>query len=240
MLGKREYHVSMRRSNRATGAAFAGAVAFALVVLQAPSALAQVKAAPPSVTSMGFGGRKINGTPPSVTSVGPHGFGQQSRPTFQNNRPLFNDHHSRRYAYPWSVYAVPSYGYYDNNNEATDASGDQYNGGPTIFDRRGSGAPAPPPAMYHEDRTRASQQDASSEPEPQTESEIGDQPQTVLVFKDGHQLEVENYAIVGGAVYDLSAGRAHKIPISDLDLTETAKQNDDRGIEFKLPGGSAN
>jgi hypothetical protein len=60
----------------------------------------------------------------------------------------------------------------------------------------------------------------------------------VLVFKDGHQVEVENYAIVGSTLYDLTGGRRQKIALSDLDLTATAKQNDDRGIDFQLPSAS--
>jgi len=61
----------------------------------------------------------------------------------------------------------------------------------------------------------------------------------VLIFKDGHQLEVENYAIVGGTLYDLTEGRKHKIALDDLDLTATAKQNESRGVDFQIPGTSA-
>jgi hypothetical protein len=60
----------------------------------------------------------------------------------------------------------------------------------------------------------------------------------VLVFKDGHQLEVANYAIVGSTLYDLTGGRRQKIPLADLDLTATAKQNEDRGVDFRIPGAS--
>ncbi len=62
-----------------------------------------------------------------------------------------------------------------------------------------------------------------------------DQPQTVLVFKDGHEVEVANYAIVGSTLYDLSSGHRQKISLSDLDLSATSKQNDDRGIDFQVP-----
>jgi len=58
------------------------------------------------------------------------------------------------------------------------------------------------------------------------------------VFKDGHQLEVENYAIVGSTLYDLTEGQRRKIPLSDLDLDATTKQNDERGIDFQVPSGS--
>jgi hypothetical protein len=59
----------------------------------------------------------------------------------------------------------------------------------------------------------------------------------VLVFKDGHQQEVSNYAIVGGTLYDLSDGRSRKIALAQLDLPATVKQNDGRGIDFELPAG---
>jgi hypothetical protein len=58
----------------------------------------------------------------------------------------------------------------------------------------------------------------------------------VLVFKDGHQVEVSNYAIVGNTLYDLTGGRRQRIALADLDLTATAKQNEDRGIDFRVPG----
>ena len=64
------------------------------------------------------------------------------------------------------------------------------------------------------------------------------QPETVLVFKDGHQLEVANYAIVGQTLYDLTDGHRRRIPLSDLDLDATSKQNDERGVDFQLPSGS--
>ena len=57
----------------------------------------------------------------------------------------------------------------------------------------------------------------------------------MLVFKDGHQLEVQNYALIGDMLYDLTPGRHHKIAIADLDLNATTKQNDERGIDFRLP-----
>ena len=55
------------------------------------------------------------------------------------------------------------------------------------------------------------------------------------MYKDGHQVEVQNYAVVGNMLYDLTAGRHRKIAIADLDLKATAKQNDELGINFRLP-----
>ena len=49
---------------------------------------------------------------------------------------------------------------------------------------------------------------------------------------------MDNYAIVGSTLYDLSGGQRHKIALTDLDLRATAQQNDDRGVDFELPAGS--
>jgi hypothetical protein len=57
---------------------------------------------------------------------------------------------------------------------------------------------------------------------------------TVLVFRDGHQQEVTNYAIMGQTVYVLE-NRTRKISLADLDVPATVKANDDRGMEFKVP-----
>jgi hypothetical protein len=57
----------------------------------------------------------------------------------------------------------------------------------------------------------------------------------MLVFKDGHKLEVGNYAIIGQTLFDMTPGHARKVPLADLDLEATRRQNDDRGITFQLP-----
>ena len=60
-------------------------------------------------------------------------------------------------------------------------------------------------------------------------------PATVLVFRDQHQQEVQNYAIAGQTLWVFSEQTAKKIPLADLDLTATAKVNDDRGVDFRVP-----
>jgi len=61
-------------------------------------------------------------------------------------------------------------------------------------------------------------------------------PATVLVFHDQHKLEVQNYAIVGQTLWNFAPGHTEKIPLSDLDLPATTKANDERGVDFRLPG----
>lgn len=61
------------------------------------------------------------------------------------------------------------------------------------------------------------------------------QPATVLVFKDGRKLEVTNYAIQGATLYNLGENGPRKVALADLDVKKTVSENDNRGVEFKLP-----
>ena len=215
-----------------------------LAALLSANAVAQINATPPSVTSTGFGGRAINGTPPSVTSLGPHGYTPGFNPAFPNSRSTFgmssgpghHTHHRPRFPQGDLVYyATPYYGYYDNGTDPQNyaqnyAAEDEYNGGPTVLDRRGPGyiPPVYDPEQPSDSTAAATPAEAASEPS----------TPTVLIFKDGHQLEVENYAIVGTTLYDLTEGHRRKVALADLDLTATSQQNDDRGIDFHLPAGA--
>jgi hypothetical protein len=241
MHRKLEYDVPVKRLNRPTGAAF-GLTLFVLGFLGLfliPTAGAQVNGMPASVTSPGFGGRQVNGVAPSVTSLGPRGytpgsptccFRGTSSPHPNSQQNPRHPHHDR--SLQWgAAYAAPYYGYYDSGNDVADDPPGDYNGGPTIFDRRGPGA-APAPAPYS---SRASNYSPQDDPASDSAVPASDQPQTILVFKDGHQVEVANYAIVGNTLYDLTGGHRQKIALADLDLTATARQNDDRGIDFQIP-----
>lgn len=215
------------------------------------SASAQINGAPPSVTSTNFGGHfnSTPGIPPSVTSIGPKGLqpGNQFVPItplfpVNPNPPLFQKGHHRRSNafFPGGgvVYVpYPVDGEYQADDpQAAPNPPDDERGGPTIFDRRGSGQAAPNAYMEGYPRPRRTQPEAESAPpvEPAQEP-VADQPQTVLIFKNGHQAEVQNYAVVGSFLYDLTPGHHRKIPIADLDVNATAKQNDDLGISFQLP-----
>lgn len=60
---------------------------------------------------------------------------------------------------------------------------------------------------------------------------------TVLIFKDGLQREVSNYAIMGQYIFVFSGDR-RKIPLSEIDVEATRKANEDRGNEFSIPSSS--
>ncbi len=152
------------------------------------------------------------------------------------------------YPYLYGV-AVP---YAVDNSDAApddeDADDAQYQGGPTVFDRRGSGADsyippveAPPAHAQSADTSNDAQNDDTQDAEiVHAESNVTEPAAAILVFKDGHQMEIQNFALVGQTLYDLTSGRPRKISLADLDLPATEKLNDDRGVSFDLPSGQAN
>ncbi len=77
----------------------------------------------------------------------------------------------------------------------------------------------------------------SAPPPPHQAERTEASPATVLVFRDQHKQEVQNYAIVGQTVW-IFGQRTEKIPLSDLDLPATSKANDERGVDFRVPGGN--
>lgn len=64
-------------------------------------------------------------------------------------------------------------------------------------------------------------------------------PPVVLVFRDDHREEVSDYTIAAGVLYargDYSTGSwIRKIELSSLNLAETFKSNQSRGVRFQLP-----
>ena len=248
MLADVEYHLRMRSRF---------SLAFLTVLLTAVLSSPVLAQGPPaSVTSQGFGGNfgRSPGVPASVTSPD---FGRNTpndrfnkffftQPPFRNPRPGHGGHHGgnrfNNFAGGVPVYAVPYYVPYDNQPvddtmeqvPLQPQPDSQYLGGPTIFDRRGPGVP------YRDEYTERAPTTSKVEPEPAPAAEserapAADQPETLLVFKDGHKLGVQNYAILGDTLYDMTPGHSRKVVLADLDLDATMKENDQRGIDFRLP-----
>ena len=218
-------------------------------MLLVASSPAQINGPPASVTSPGFGGRPVNGTPSSVTSLGPRGYSPGNRAgapgTVPYLHPRGGEHHRHHrqndyLAYPYYYYAVPVPYATDNtpDNEAYQNEDDNsdYQGGPTVFDRRGYGERSYVPPVNN--TAPAHQAEPDNTPDPVSDPEP--LPQTVLVFKDGHKLEVGNYAIVNSTLIDLTPGHPRKIALADLNLPATEKENDDRGVNFQVPAPTTN
>ncbi|HWR36538.1 MAG TPA: hypothetical protein VN622_11775 [Clostridia bacterium] len=181
---------------------------------------------------VGFGGRRFGGF--GGRRFGGFGFGQtQVVPVF-----------------------VPSYsmGYYPYYPMAVIPPGESVEGAGT-FDRGASDD-----GYYSDSRevAREAAREAAREvvreeaqraqaPEPSAPAEAakdaGPQPveeitPTVLVFRDGHESEVANYAIMGSTLFVLS-GEHSKIPLSELDLVATREANELRGLSFHVPSAKS-
>ncbi len=224
------------------------------MVLLGASALAQLRGTPASITSTGTPGKGMApGVPASVTS---QRFSLQgpdnccSFPTilipsamgFRN--PAFNpdgrEHHLQKHRsrfdlgpyYAPYAYGVPIYPDYEMQPPA-EAQPEEYEPDPpalTIFERR-------PMTAYVPTATAATPPEkAAASPEPVAPASETDRPQepTVLIFKDGSRREIQNFAIVGDVVYELSPDY-RKIPLSELNVPATVKENDMRGAEFHVP-----
>src|SRR5581483_2875283 len=69
---------------------------------------------------------------------------------------------------------------------------------------------------------------------PQYEAETKSSSPIVLIFRDQHTLEAENYAIVGQTIWLFNEQRAKRVPISEIDIAATERANLERGIDLHL------
>jgi hypothetical protein len=236
-----EYHIPVRPPIPAS-------LALCAMLLLASSSLAQNTSAASSGSS-----HSVSATTSSTAHVS-----SNSRATFSTGTPTpttsshgnnSGPQHTKSnsyYYYPY-FYAVPvPYAADVLDNGASDDNDPNYQGGPTVFDRRGAGPYSYIPPSYEspaEPNAAPTQTQAQTEDAPPAGYNPNPEPPpdpTVLVFKDGHQLEIANYAIVNQTLYDLTPGHPRKIALADLDLPATQKQNDDHGITFDVPSSQAN
>lgn len=211
--------------------------------------LAQVNGVPPSISSIGFGGTTAlnHVAPPSIMSLKPGGPGYgwgaysnilwpatPSRSGFsaRRHRRRNNDHDD----FPVGIvepvyipYAEP-YVLETDNDPANDPAGNEDEDDYVSISDPQNFYPFAKPVRNYVERPAA-----SDDPD----YEVDPQPSTVLVFKDGHQADVSNYAIVGDTLFDFSSGRTRKVLLADLDLAATGKANDARGVDFQIPANIA-
>lgn len=205
-----------------------------------------------SVTSLGPNGYHGApfGTPPALptTTVTCFGGGMYCYPT---TYPAVNSGHGRRhhhggYGYGYSNGYTPYYFYpaYPVTDYSSMGAGYEYlqpstqpvveepaPAAPTIFERRPTTRPyARDEARYEDDYRGPAAQPGSS-----TEIGVGEQDTTTLVFADGHQMDIHNYAIVGQTLFNFDGTGPFKVKLAELNLDATEKLNEDRGVAFKLP-----
>ena len=234
---KRRYNLSMRR--RLSVAALVAAFALTPVWAQMRGGRPSVGAAHPRMVAPvpRIASRRVFFAPSSRASV---------RFTTSFRRPFFpRRFHHRRFwyaGYPWSYGYYPSlyYGaysypfgdayysydssaaYYDQNRQLADEVSrlsDEVERLREELETRPTVAPSPPAPP-------ASQPQAAKPDSPTS---------TVLVFRDKHTQEVQNYAVVGPTLWIFDESRARKLAVADLDIPATTQLNDERGVGFRLP-----
>jgi len=251
MSPTREYYVGVRRSVPAPVALFS---LLALIVFFTGGVSAQTNSssttshasvahvavsAPPANPSVHVISPVHNPTPPPGNGPGHGGHGNPPPPRFTGGAGGHEEHHHHYVQYvpsgPPVLYAVPvpyavDIGATDDYADSDAGDNDpEYQGGPTVFDRRGSGEESYVPPV-EDDSAAKSAQDTDG-----ADGAEAERDPTLLVFKDGHELEIWNYAIVGATLFDLTPGHPRRVALADLDLEATRRQNDDRGVIFLLP-----
>jgi hypothetical protein len=217
-----------------------------LAILASPFAVAgfsaaQVHGVPPSVTSIQYHVPPfLPNALPSVTSLGPHGNGYRAGPipAPYGIYPVSRGYgHRNSYGYGGysAAYVAPYYfPMYD-----TSAGYDSGGAGPYMYS--GPAAEQTLHVVVDLPTTKRSVAEDNGDLAPANrDSAAISVPDakpvdaTVLVFRDGHQQEVNNYAIMGQTVYVFD-NRTQKIALTDLDVAATVKLNDDRGVDFHVP-----
>jgi hypothetical protein len=60
-------------------------------------------------------------------------------------------------------------------------------------------------------------------------------PITVFVYRDGHEMEVRDYAILGETLWVFNGQAARKFPLAYFDIAASRQVNEEHGIEFPVP-----
>lgn len=193
-------------------------------------------APPPSVTSVG--GMHMPPPAPSVTSIPNYGYKPYSG-HYHNGR-YGNGGYGYGYVGGWA-YSIPYYYPAGDSAYGYDYVGA---GGPDLYSGPPLGeydpslhivAEQPPVNPYLGNTPPLAEAQPAPPPKRLPDDKPGDP--TVLVFRNGHQEQVNSYAIMGDSLYVFDQGRK-KISLADLDIPATVKANDDRGVEFRMPSSS--
>ncbi|HEV8048937.1 MAG TPA: hypothetical protein VGP35_14475 [Terriglobales bacterium] len=181
--------------------------------------------------SFGFSGG-TRGGPHFGSGFGRLGFGHPGR------SPFF---YHRRFYGSWPYAGYYGYPYWDYGDDG------DYGDNSYVANSYQSYPPPDYSSSYGDSRVQASidrlenevdrlrQEREARESASQSRSK-SDSEKTELVFRDKHVEEVQNYAIVGQTLWILNGQRARKIQLNQLDIPATKKANDDRGVDFQLPG----
>ncbi len=210
-------------------------LAVSAVPLNAQRAMSpELRGIPASVTSPRADGT-LRGIPGSVTDPRA-AFGFRGSVSFGNVRPVAPLHHRRPvpivvvpYAYPY----VYDYAAYEEPQPATQTVQ------PQVIIIKDETTHSDEASRYgehsFEDREPAHEEAVQPNPAPiQQPQDAG--PPTTLVYRDGVKAQLRNYAIVGSDLLDLTNSPViRRIPLASLDLDATRRENEQNGVDFRLP-----
>jgi len=149
------------------------------------------------------------------------------------------------YGYGYGCYGYPWWGYYDPWLWGDDSSYDQdYDQNLAIANQMDQ------QSLEEQQMRRQEEADGDqdlytrpplrprSAPDASAQQGVPMMPDTILVFRDQHKQEIQNYAVVGQTLWSFAPQHTEKIPLSELDLAATMKANDAQGVSFRLPGSN--
>jgi hypothetical protein len=218
-----------------------------------------------------FAGAPAPRTSAPYRGGGRTGFGARGGRGLYRRGGLFSPGYFSGYGYypPWDYYSLPIYADYDSGYDngyeqmaapapppwLTPTHSDTFSAPaklvePVVLERQGdqwvrigeygqqpTSAPstAPGKAPASNPTSNSAEWNASAQPAPKV-------PPAVLVFRDGHQEEIEKYTIIGRVIYAQAdywrtGSWRRKVAIADLDIPATLKLNQERGGKFSLPSG---
>jgi hypothetical protein len=141
-------------------------------------------------------------------------------------------------AYPFGYYPALGFGFYgDGSYDAYDAYDPYYDSAPAV-------PYAPPPEQY---------QPYAAMPDPNVQTGLGyyyppvpyasesqqpapapDPPAVpiTIILKSGQKLEMQNYAIMNGVLWDFTKQNSKRIPLASIDEAASAKATDQAGGSF--------
>lgn len=145
--------------------------------------------------------------------------------------------YGRRGYYPWGYPYWGLYGdpfFYDDDNQSDDQ--DSYSGASYY---QPPFNPPPENGRLRSDLDTLNGKIDQLQATVEARQKPAQEPETALVFRDQHVEQVRNYAISGGTLWVLNDHQTgKKIPLAQLDIPATIKMNDDRGVDFQVPGPS--
>jgi hypothetical protein len=213
-----------------------------LIVLLASTSLAQMRGASRGSVSMGRPGFAARG--PAVASRGQVFMGSNRGVFFRSGfgPPFFfhrRFHHHLFFAgIPWGFYGGYPGWYYGDYAYSPDMYSSRESSEYSALSQQNQELARELDRLSDEvERLRDDQQARYAPPAPKAQAQTKPEPHepTALVFRDKHTQEVENYAIVGQTLWIFNEQRATKVPLSSLDVDATAKANEERGLEFRVP-----